>query len=126
MNRTLLPLLLLCATAWATITYTPGSTTCSGHPCVVAVTCATGTCAATFTNADAADLGTGAAATCSFTVGVPSVQVTNGGSNYRIATPTVVAITSTGGAPTVPASLTPIISPHDIGPVQMTLIPGAM
>jgi hypothetical protein len=85
-----------------------------------------GTCAVTFTNADAADLGTGAAATCSFTGGVPSVQVTNGGSNYRIATPTVVAITSTGGAPTVPASLTPIISPHDIGPVQMALIPGVM
>jgi hypothetical protein len=34
--------------------------------------------------------------------------------------------TSTGGAATVTASLTPVISPHDIGPVQMALVPGVM
>ena len=90
----------------------------SGYP--------TGTCAVTFTNADTDDLGSGAVATCSFTGGVPSVQITNPGTHYRFATPAVIAITSSGGAPSVAASLAPVISPHDIGPVQMALVPGAM
>jgi hypothetical protein len=85
-----------------------------------------GTCTVTFTNADTDDLGYGAVASCSFTGGVPAVQITNPGTHYRIATPTVVSITSSGGAATVPASLTPVISPHDIGPVEMVLIPGVM
>ena len=86
----------------------------------------TGGCTVTFTPQDAADLGTGAAATCSFVSGVPVIQIANPGANYRIATPATVAIggTCTGGC--VAASLTPVISPHDIGPVQMALIPGAM
>jgi len=86
----------------------------------------TGSCTVTVTPQDAADLGTGAAAKCSFVGGVPVVQITNPGANYRIATPATVTIggTCTGGC--VAASLAPIISPHDIGPVQMALIPGAM
>src|ERR1039458_4894127 len=85
-----------------------------------------GSCTVTFTPQDAADLGTGAAATCSFVSGVPVIQITNPGANYRIATPATVAIggTCTGGC--VAASLTPVISPHDIGPVEMALVPGAM
>src|ERR1039458_10434064 len=46
-----------------------------------------GSCTVTFTPQDAADLGTGAAATCSFVSGVPVIQITNPGANYRIATP---------------------------------------
>ena len=86
----------------------------------------TGSCTVTFTPQDAADLGTGAAATCSFAGGVPVIQITNPGANYRIATPATVTIggTCTGGC--VAASLAPGISPHDIGPVQMALMPGAM
>ena len=85
-----------------------------------------GSCRVTFTPQDAADLGTGAAASCSFVGGVPAIQITNPGANYRIATPTSVTIggTCTGGC--VAASLTPVISPHDIGPVQMALVPGVM
>jgi hypothetical protein len=86
----------------------------------------TGSCTVTFTPQDAADLGSGAAASCSFVGGVPVIQITNSGANYRIATPATVAIggTCTGGC--VAASLTLVISPHDIGPVQMNLIPGVM
>jgi hypothetical protein len=86
----------------------------------------TGTCSATISPQDTDDLGYGAAATCSFVSGVPAVQVTNSGMHYRIATPATVTIggTCTGGC--VAASLTPVISPHDIGPVQMAMIPGAM
>jgi hypothetical protein len=86
----------------------------------------TGSCTVTFTPQDAADLGTGSAATCSFVGGVPVIQMTNPGTNYRIAAPATVTIggTCTGGC--VAASLTSVISPHDIGPVQMALIPGAM
>ena len=84
----------------------------------------TGTCSVTITPQDTDDLGYGAAATCSFVSGVPVIQVTNPGMHYRIATPAAVAIggTCTGGC--VAASLTPVISPHDIGPVEMALIPG--
>jgi hypothetical protein len=86
----------------------------------------TGSCSVTITPQDAADLGTGAAVTCSFVGGVPSIQITNPGANYRIATPATMAIggTCTGGC--VAASLTPVISSHDMGPVQMALIPGVM
>jgi hypothetical protein len=86
----------------------------------------TGSCTVAFTPRDAADLGVGAAATCSFVGGVPVIRITNPGANYRIATPATVTIggVCTGGC--VAASLTPVISPHDIGPVQMALIPGAM
>ena len=86
----------------------------------------TGTCSVTITPRDTDDLGYGAAAMCSFVSGVPAIQVTNPGMHYRIATPATVAIggTCTGGC--VAASLTPAISPHDIGPVQMALIPGVM
>jgi len=86
-----------------------------------------GSCTVAFTPQDVADLGTGAAATCAFNgAGTPVIQITNPGQNYRIATPATVAIggTCTGGC--VAASLAPVISPHDIGPVQMALIPGAM
>jgi hypothetical protein len=85
-----------------------------------------GSCSVTISPQDTDDLGYGAAATCSFVSGVPAVQVTNPGMHYRIATPATVTIggTCTGGC--VAASLTPVISPHDIGPVQMTLIPGVM
>jgi hypothetical protein len=85
----------------------------------------TGSCTVTFTPQDAADLGTGAAATCSFVSGVPVIQITNPGQNYRIATPATVTIGGTCSGCTA-ASLMPVISPHDIGPVQMALIPGAM
>jgi hypothetical protein len=86
----------------------------------------TGTCSVTITPQDTDDLGYGAAATCSFVSGAPVIQVTNPGMHYRIATPAAVAIggTCTGGC--VAASLTPVISPHDIGPVEMALIPGGM
>ena len=86
----------------------------------------TGTCSVTISPQDTDDLGYGAAATCSFVGGVPTVQVTNPGMHYRIATPATVTIggTCTGGC--VAASLTPVISPHDIGPVEMALIPGVM
>jgi hypothetical protein len=86
----------------------------------------TGSCTVTFTPQDAADLGTGAAATCSFVSGVPVIRITNPGANYRIATPATVTIggTCTGGC--VAAILASIISPHDIGPVQMALVPEAM
>lgn len=86
----------------------------------------TGNCTVTFTPQDAADLGTGAAATCTFASGVPVIQITNPGANYRIATPAAVTIGGTCGGGCTAASLTPVISPHDIGPVQMALIPGAM
>jgi hypothetical protein len=86
----------------------------------------TGNCTVTFTPQDAADLGTGAAATCSFVSGVPKIQIANPGANYRIATPATVTIGGTCGGGCTAASLTPVISPHDIGPVQMVLIPGAM
>jgi hypothetical protein len=86
----------------------------------------TGSCTVTFTPQDAADLGTGAAATCSFVSGVPVIQITNPGQNYRIATPVTVTIGGTCSTGCTAASLTPVISPHDIGPVQMTLIPGTM
>jgi hypothetical protein len=86
----------------------------------------TGTCSVTISPQDTDDLGTGAAATCLFVGGVPAIQVTNPGMHYRIATPATVTIggTCTGGC--VAASLKPVISPHDIGPVQMVLIPGVM
>jgi hypothetical protein len=86
----------------------------------------TGSCTVTISPQDTDDLGYGAAATCSFVSGVPVIQVTNPGMHYRIATPAAVAIggTCTGGC--VAASLTPVISPHDIGPVEMALIPGGM
>ncbi len=86
----------------------------------------TGTCSVTISAQDTDDLGYGAAATCSFVSGVPVIQVTNRGMHYRIATPAAVAIggTCTGGC--VAASLTPVISPHDIGPVEMALIAGVM
>ena len=86
----------------------------------------TGSCTVTFTPQDAADLGSGAAATCSFVGGVPVIQITNSGANYRIATPAIVTIGGTCTGVCVAASLTPVISPHDIGPVQMNLIPGVM
>jgi hypothetical protein len=86
----------------------------------------TGTCSVTISPQDTDDLGYGAAARCSFVSGVPAVQVTNPGMHYRIATRATVTIggTCTGGC--VAASLTPVISPHDIGPVQMAMIPGVM
>ena len=85
-----------------------------------------GSCTVTFTPQDAADLGTGAAATCSSVSGVPVIQITNPGANYRIATPATVTIGGTCSGGCVAASLAPIVSPHDIGPVEMALIPGGM
>jgi hypothetical protein len=85
-----------------------------------------GSCSVTVTPQDAADLGTGFAATCSFVSGAPVIQIANPGANYRIATPAAVAIGGTCAGGCVAASLTLVISPHDIGPVQMALIPGAM
>jgi hypothetical protein len=86
----------------------------------------TGACSVTIAPQDTDDLGTGAAASCAFLGGVPAILVTNPGMHYRIATPAAVSIggTCTGGC--VAASLTPVISPHDIGPVEMALIPGVM
>jgi len=85
-----------------------------------------GSCTVTITPQDGDDLGTGAAATCSFDGGVPVIRITNPGMHYRIVNPAAVTIGGpcTGGC--VAASLTPVISPHDIGPVQMAMIPGAM
>jgi hypothetical protein len=87
----------------------------------------TGGCGVTITPQDADDLGYGAAATCSFVGGVPRIQITNPGMHYRIATPATVAITGTctGTGSCVAASLTPVISPHDPGPVQMYALPHA-
>ena len=73
----------------------------------------------TITPQDADDLGYGAAATCTFVSGVPSIQITNPGMHYRIATPATVAVTCGGCTPVFPASLTPVIAPLDPGPVQM-------
>jgi len=78
-----------------------------------------GTCGVTITPQDADDLGYGAAATCTFVGGVPSVQIANPGMHYRIATPATVAITGTCSGGCIAASLTPVISPHDPGPVPM-------
>jgi hypothetical protein len=78
-----------------------------------------GTCGMTITPQDADDLGYGAAATCTFVSGVPSIQITNPGMHYRIATPATVAVTCGGCTPVFPASLTPVIAPLDPGPVQM-------
>jgi hypothetical protein len=79
----------------------------------------TGTCGVTITPQDADDLGYGAAATCTFVGGVPSIQIANPGVHYRIATPAAVAITGTCTGGCVAASLAPVVSPHDPGPVQM-------
>jgi len=84
-----------------------------------------GSCGVTITARDAQDLGGSipsyaAAATCTFSGGVPVVKLTSGGAHYRIATPAAVAITCGGCTPAVPASLTPIIQPSDIGPVPMS------
>jgi len=79
-----------------------------------------GSCGVTFSPRDPADLGAGATATCSFAGGVPSVTITSGGNYYRVATPATVGITCGGCTPTVPASLAAVVSPSDIGPVQIT------
>jgi hypothetical protein len=81
-----------------------------------------GTCGVTITPQDTDDLGYGAAATCTFASGVPSIQITNPGMHYRIATPAAVAITGTCTGGCVAASLAPVISPHDPGPVPMVAI----
>jgi hypothetical protein len=78
-----------------------------------------GTCGVTITPQDSDDLGYGAAASCTFVSGTPSIQITNPGMHYRMATPAAVAVTCGGCTPSVAASLTPVISPHDPGPVQM-------
>lgn len=88
-----------------------------------------GACGVTFTPQDARDLGGiipayAATATCTFVGGVPSITITNGGAHYRIATPATVAITCGGCTPTVPASLTPVIQPSDLGPVPVVILPG--
>jgi hypothetical protein len=74
------------------------------------------------------DLGHDFAATCSFPGGIPNIQITNPGANYRIASPATVAIGCGGCTPSVPAALVPIISPHDIGPAdaQMAILPSVM
>jgi len=77
-----------------------------------------GACSASVTVQDTDDLGTGAALSCSFVGGVPSIQVVNPGMHYRVATPATVTITGTGGSGT---SLNVVVSPSDIGPVPITL-----
>jgi hypothetical protein len=81
-----------------------------------------GSCTATVTPQDTDDLGYGAVIGCTLVSGVPTLQITNPGMHYRIATPAAVAITGTCTGACVPASLTPVISPHDPGPVPMAEI----
>jgi hypothetical protein len=89
-----------------------------------------GTCGVTFTPQDAWDLGGSialytASALCTFDgSGVPQITIVNGGRHYRITTPATVTITCGGCTPSVAASLTPIIQPSDIGPVDMVVIAG--
>jgi hypothetical protein len=85
-----------------------------------------GSCGVTLTAQDSGDLGAGATATCSFIGGVPVITIMNGGNYYRVATPALVGITCGGCTPTVSASLTAVVAPSDVGPVQMALLPGAM
>jgi len=80
-----------------------------------------GACSAAIAVQDTDDLGSGAAATCAFASGVPSITITNPGTHYRIATPATVTITGTGGSGT---SLNVMVSPSDIGPVPITLFAG--
>ena len=80
-----------------------------------------GACSASVAVQDTDDLGTGAALSCSFVGGVPSIQVVNPGMHYRVATPATVTITGTGGSGT---SLNVVVSPSDIGPVPITLFAG--
>jgi hypothetical protein len=91
----------------------------------------TGSCSVTVTPTgppSGDDLGHDFAATCVVIGGVPQITITNQGANYRIASPATVSIggSCTGGC--VPASLVPIISPHDLGPAdaQMAILPSAM
>ena len=105
-----------------------------------------GACSATVTVQDADDLGAGAVLTCSFVGGVPVVAVVNPGMHYRMATPAAVTITGSGGGPQFWGSLTDaqwaaltdaqwaalnnsspvsaVVSPSDIGPVQISLFAG--
>jgi hypothetical protein len=78
-----------------------------------------GSCGVTFTAQDSGDLGAGATAACSFIGGVPVITITSGGNYYRVATPATVGITCGGCTPAVSASLTAVVAPSDIGPVQM-------
>jgi hypothetical protein len=71
------------------------------------------------------NLGHDFSATCTFAGGVPQITITNPGANYLIAGSYTVAITGTCTGGCVAANLTPVISPHDIGPVQMRALPVA-
>ncbi len=92
----------------------------------------TGTCGVSLTVNDTwlaptygNNLGHDFSASCTFVGGVPQIQITNPGANYLIAGSYTVAITGTCTGGCVAASLTPVISPHDIGPVQMRALPVA-
>jgi hypothetical protein len=80
-----------------------------------------GACSASVAVQDTDDLGTGAALSCSFVGGVPSIRVVNPGMHYRVATPATVTVTGTGGGGT---SLNVVVSPSDPGPVPITLFAG--
>jgi hypothetical protein len=80
-----------------------------------------GSCTAAVTPQDSDDLGYGAVLGCTLVGGVPSIQITNPGMHYRIATSATITITGTCTGGCIAASLTPVIAPLDPGPVQIVV-----